>query len=328
MLTFKQYALLGLSCLSFISCSSSTESEVALEAIECPDAPVEQIAQAKERVNGSAVSHAAVSGQKAAASVAGADAVLPAVAPQVNQPAQPFKPQSPGISVSRVSVPDKLVALTFDDGPHPTLTPRLLDILARTGAKATFFTLGQNVTRYPDIVRRAEAEGNEIANHSYSHPNLNKCSLAKIYQELDATDTAIQKATGKRPSLVRPPYGNMKKDVRAQVNRKYGYHVVLWDVDPLDWRKPGSGVVAQRMVKGARPGSILLAHDIHEGTINAMESMIKSLQAQGYRFVTVSQLIAAGQSSARQASVPPASSGEMPQGVTPEAVLPATAFNE
>lgn len=326
MLTFKQYALLGLSCLSFISCSSSTESEVAQEAIECPDSPVEQITQAKERVNGSAANHAVAPGQKAAApvAVAGTDVVLPAVAPK---PAQPFKPQSPGISVSRVSVPDKLVALTFDDGPHPSLTPRLLDILARTGAKATFFALGQNVSRYPDIVRRAEAEGNEIASHSYSHPNLNKCSLAKVYQELDATDVAIQKATGKRPVLVRPPYGNMKKDVRAQVNRKYGYHIVLWDVDPLDWRKPGSGVVAQRMVKGARPGSILLAHDIHEGTINAMESMIKSLQAQGYRFVTVSQLIAAGQSSAQQASVPPASSGEMPQGVTPEAVLPATASN-
>ena len=256
-------------------------------------------------------------------------AALPILPGQgVQTPQKPFVPNAPGISVSRVSVPDKLVALTFDDGPHPVLTPRLLDILARTGAKATFFMLGQNVSRYPDIVRRADAEGHEVASHSYSHPNLNKCSLSKVYQELDSTEAAIQKATGKKPSLVRPPYGNMKKDVRALVNQKYGYHIVLWDVDPLDWRRPGSGVVAQRLVKGSRPGSILLSHDIHEGTVNAMESTIRSLQAQGYRFVTVSDLIAEGQASSRQHIAAPAAPQAVPApGETPEAVLPATVSN-
>lgn len=314
MLALKKYALLGLSCFSFISCSS--DAYLAGSGEESMASIVEDDVKYTDNTPHAPKS---VSAEMKAPS-------LIAAAP--TKEAKPFAPQAPGVTVSRVSVPNKLVALTFDDGPHPSLTPRLLDILSRTGAKATFFVLGQNVNRYPDIVRRADADGHEIASHSYSHVNMNLCGQAKVFSELDSTAAAIQKATGKTPTLLRPPYGNMKTDMRSRVNAKYGYHIVIWDVDPLDWRKPGSAVVAQRLVKGTRPGSILLAHDIHASTVDAMESTITSLKAQGYRFVTVSELIAAGKAaSASGVNRVPSVVQPLPKAaseVAPEAVLPAT----
>lgn len=310
MLTLKKYALLGLSCFSFISCSS--DAYLAGSGEELMASILDDEARSPDKMPDA--SKPVHSEMKAPSLIA---------APPAKE-AKRFAPQTPGITVSRVSVPNKLVALTFDDGPHPSLTPKLLDILSRTGAKATFFVLGQNVNRYPDIVRRADADGHEIASHSYSHVNMNICGQAKVFSELDSTAAAIQKAIGKTPTLLRPPYGNMKTDMRSRVNAKYGYHIVIWDVDPLDWRKPGARVVAQRLVKGARPGSILLAHDIHAATVDAMESTITSLKAQGYRFVTVSELIAAGKA-ASVSGVNKMSSVVQPLPKrAPEAVLPAT----
>lgn len=313
MLALKKYALLGLSCFSFISCSS--DAYLAGSGDELMASIVDDDAKSADKKPDASKTKTVHTEMKVPSLIAAASA----------KEAKPFAPQAPGITVSRVSVPNKLVALTFDDGPHPSLTPKLLDILSRTGAKATFFVLGQNVNRYPDIVRRADADGHEIASHSYSHVNMNICGQAKVFSELDSTAAAIQKATGKTPTLLRPPYGNMKTDMRSKVNAKYGYHIVIWDVDPLDWRKPGAGVVAQRLVKGTRPGSILLAHDIHASTVDAMESTITSLKAQGYRFVTVSELISAGKAaSAAGVNRNPSVVQPLP-GATPEAILPATA---
>jgi len=193
---------------------------------------------------------------------------------------------------SSVHVDGPYIAMTFDDGPSPTLTPHLLDILKEKGVKATFFVIGQNVIQSPEIVARAAAEGHEIGNHTWSHPVLTKLSDARLQEEVQKTSDAIAEATGKKPPLLRPPYGAINSHVGKILEQKDGLTVVLWSVDPLDWKSPGANVVAQRLIVGAKPGAITLSHDIKPGTIQAIPEVIDALKAKGYQFVTVSQLIA------------------------------------
>ncbi len=145
---------------------------------------------------------------------------------------------------------------------------------------------------YPDIVARAAREGHEIGNHTWSHPNLAKMSDENIRRQLRQTDDAIKQATGKHPTLMRPPYGNLSTRQKQWIHQEFGYRIVLWDVDPLDWKRPGPNVICNRIVKETRPGSIVLSHDIHPGTIAAMHDTLDQLEAKGFKFVTVSELIA------------------------------------
>ena len=195
------------------------------------------------------------------------------------------------ISFNYVHVDGTYIAMTFDDGPQEKLTPKLLDLLAQHHIKATFFVIGQNAAEYPDIVARAAREGHEIGNHSWSHPNLAKMSDEGIRRQLRQTDDVIKQATGKRPTLMRPPYGSLSTRQKQWIHDEFGYRIVLWDVDPLDWKRPGPSVVCNRIVKETRPGSIVLSHDIHPGTIEAMHDTLDQLEAKGFKFVTVSELI-------------------------------------
>ena len=181
--------------------------------------------------------------------------------------------------------------MTFDDGPSATLTPKLLDLLAAHHIKATFFVIGENVAEHPEIVARAAREGHEIANHSWSHPNFGKMSDESVRRQLQQTDDAIKNATGKRPTLMRPPYGSITAREKRWIHDEFGYDIILWDVDPYDWKRPGPAVVRARILKETRPGSIVLSHDIHPGTIEAMPSTFDELEAKGFKFVTVSELI-------------------------------------
>jgi len=183
------------------------------------------------------------------------------------------------------------IALTFDDGPHPTLTPILLDILARNNARATFYVVGSRVTNHPEIVGRMSKEGHEIGNHTYSHPDLRSLSARQIQSELDKTENAVIQAAGIAPYSTRPPYGGLNRKVINAIPSK-ARPIVLWTVDPLDWKKPGVNEVARRLLKDAKPGAILLCHDIHEDTVNAMKIVIPQLIQKGYKLVTVSQLLA------------------------------------
>lgn len=203
-------------------------------------------------------------------------------------------PTSAGLrdSYNRVETKLPFVALTFDDGPHPANTPRLLDLLKAKNVKATFYVVGTNAKRYPEIMRRIVAEGHEIGNHSVTHPNLSKLSADGVRNELRVCHEAIVAATGVAPRTMRPPYGAITSAQKSWIKKEFGYSSILWSVDPLDWKKPGSSVVASRLVSGASPGGILLAHDIHAGTIDAMPSTIDQLLARGFRFVTVTQLLA------------------------------------
>jgi peptidoglycan/xylan/chitin deacetylase (PgdA/CDA1 family) len=182
--------------------------------------------------------------------------------------------------------------MTFDDGPSAKLTPKLLDLLAAHHIKATFFLIGQNVSENPELVAREVREGHEVANHSWSHPNFAKMSDDAIRTQLRKTDDAIKSAGEKSPTLLRPPYGSITPRQKKWINQEFGYKIALWDVDPLDWRRPGPAAVCNRIVKNARAGSIILAHDIHPGTIEAMPCVLKELEGKGFKFVTVSELIA------------------------------------
>ena len=190
------------------------------------------------------------------------------------------------------NVEGMFIAITFDDGPNPELTPRLLDMLKERDIKATFFVVGKNAEEYPSIVARMAQEGHEVANHSWSHPALTKLGVESFRKQIENTNDAIAKATGKRPVLMRPPYGATNAGLNKRLSEQFGLKVILWSVDPLDWKYRNSNRVYTSIVQNTRPGSIILAHDIHATTVAAMPSTLDALLAKGYKFVTVSELIA------------------------------------
>jgi len=182
--------------------------------------------------------------------------------------------------------------MTFDDGPHAQNTPRLLDILKERRIKATFFVVGQNAVEYPDILKRIAAEGHELANHSYSHPILASMSEGAIRDQLEKTHQAVLSATGVTMRLLRPPYGALNQPQRAWAHSNFGYKTILWDVDPLDWKFRDAARVESEILSHAKSGSIILSHDIHKTTVDAMPSTLDALTAKGFKFVTVSELLA------------------------------------
>ena len=182
------------------------------------------------------------------------------------------------------------IALTFDDGPCPGNTERVLAELDKRKMRATFFCIGGNVAHYPAIAKEIVASGNEIANHSYTHPQLSKLSNEKLQEELQKTQDIIATTTGVTPIWMRPPYGAWSKSCDPEA-RSRNLGVALWSVDPLDWKRPGSSVVIQRIMAGVRPGAIILMHDIHKGTVDAVSELFDRLQDQGYETATMSNFI-------------------------------------
>ncbi len=231
-------------------------------------------------------------------------------------------PAAPKTVWSDVRVNGSYIAMTFDDGPSKTLTPHLLDILKERNMHVTFFVLGEMVKPHPEIIKRALDEGHEIGNHSYTHPNLAKMSDEAVKSELDRTKEQIMAATGGKPvTLMRPPYGSFTKAQRQWFHDDLGYTVVLWDVDPLDWKRPGPSVVESRILEGTHNGSIILSHDIHPGTVEAMPDTFDKLLAKGFKFVTVSELIAMAQPDPPKASKKGATAEAEP-GHTPHVFKP------
>lgn len=186
------------------------------------------------------------------------------------------------------------IAITFDDGPHASNTPRLLDMLSSRGIKATFFCVGTNVARYPNIVRRIVADGHEMANHTWNHPKMSSLGDSAIRSELDRATAGIVNITGNAPRMYRPPYGAITARQKQLIMSEYGYPTILWSVDPQDWQRPGPAVVTSRILAQTKPGAIILVHDIHPPSVDAMPATLDGLLSRGYRFVTVSQLIAMG----------------------------------
>ncbi len=200
-------------------------------------------------------------------------------------------PPTAKIVYSSINTSQPYVAMTFDDGPHKTNTPRLLDILKERNIKATFFVVGKNAKAYPDIIRRILAEGHEIGNHSWDHKQLSAMSIDRMRNEMSTTDDAVVAASDFHMRLMRPPYGATNLHIKQICLDQFHYQTILWSVDPLDWKRPGSAVVEQRIVAAAHNGAIILSHDIHEPTIDAMEGTLDTLLSKGFHFVTVSQLL-------------------------------------
>lgn len=204
----------------------------------------------------------------------------------------PSAPRPPQITWSSIRTKEPYIAMTFDDGPSATLTPKLLDLLKERHIHVTFFVLGENVKAHPEIVKRAVAEGHEIGNHSWDHPQLSKMSDEAVRSQLNRTKDQITAAIGLPVTLMRPPYGAITPEQKKWVHDDLGYKIILWAVDPLDWKRPGPEVVHERIVKETRNGSIILSHDIHPGTVEAMPATLDDLLGKGFKFVTVSELLA------------------------------------
>ena len=189
----------------------------------------------------------------------------------------------------------KRIALTFDDGPHPVLTARLLDALAARGVVATFYVLGSQVSANPQLTARIVREGHELGNHSYSHPVFTRMGAAGVRTELVRTQDAIRQATGTVPATLRPPYGAQNAMVRS-VAAELGYPLIMWSVDTRDWESRNVNAILSHFVDAQgniriRDGDIILMHDVHPTTIDAAIRAVDILLSAGFTFVTVSDLL-------------------------------------
>ena len=181
------------------------------------------------------------------------------------------------------------IALTFDDGPHPTNTPALLDALKERGIRATFFVLGSQAERYPHIVARMHTEGHIIGNHSFGHPILTNIGRNRVIEELERTSNSIEEITGVRPTLLRPPYGIQNQEVR-DIARDMGMSVIIWSVDPEDWRHRNADTVFANVLNSTNDGSVVLLHDVWPSTIEATIRAVDAWIEKGFAFVTVDEL--------------------------------------
>lgn len=198
----------------------------------------------------------------------------PTPPPGPDQPTEPGVPSEPDCAVL------KCVALTMDDGPSPG-TGRILDLFAKKGVKATFFLLGEHARKNQELVRRMVAEGHEVGNHSWSHPEFTRIGLDAVRDQVARTDAALG-----TPPCVRPPFGSLTASIRGALEAS-GKHVVMWDVDTRDWSLPGAPAIAERIVAGARPGAIILLHDggnDRSQTLAGVDHALGILAAAGWRF--------------------------------------------
>lgn len=183
----------------------------------------------------------------------------------------------------------RTVALTFDDGPHPLLTERLLEILRQQKVKATFFVVGKMVERRPDLVKLEAADGHEVASHTYNHFRLPTLSASLIEQELRAGSTAIQRVLGTAPRFYRPPGGEYN-DLVVEMTKRLGMTMVLWTADPADFAYPPPQVIEKRILEKVENGGIILLHDGIPQTMMMLPDLIHRLRAKGYKFVTCTEM--------------------------------------
>lgn len=181
----------------------------------------------------------------------------------------------------------KEIALTFDDGPHPKYTMQLLDGLKARGAHASFFLIGQNIAGNEDLVLRMKEDGHLIGNHSQNHIQLTGEGEEAVCQQILSTNQQIYAVTGQMPTYVRPPFGSWSDELECLVPMT----VVLWNIDPLDWKYQDTDRIVDHVVKKAEDGGIILLHDVYETSVEAALEIVDRLSEKGYNFVTIDEMM-------------------------------------
>lgn len=181
----------------------------------------------------------------------------------------------------------KRIALTFDDGPHPIYTPQMLELLKEEQVPATFFLLGENVELYGDVVKEIAKEGHLIGNHTYHHVQITSLSLEEACKEIQETSDLIEELTGTGTEYVRPPFGTWNTDLEERLN----LIPVMWSIDTKDWTTQNVDWIVRETVKHAEDHDIILMHDSYQSTVDAVKRVIEQLEAEGFEFVTVDEII-------------------------------------
>lgn len=194
------------------------------------------------------------------------------------------------LPIYRVRCEDKKVAISFDAAWGNEDTQQLIDILEQYGVKATFFVVGSWVDKYPESVKALCDAGHDVMNHSNTHPHMTQLSAQQMVAEANACSDKIEKVTGVRPTLFRMPYGDYNTTV-VDTLKQAGYYSIQWDVDSLDWKGISAAEIAQRVLSKTREGSVVLFHNAAQNTPEALPKIIETLQAQGYEFVKIADLI-------------------------------------
>lgn len=194
------------------------------------------------------------------------------------------------LPIYSVETEERKISISFDAAWGDEFTDEILDILDKYNVKTTFFLVGFWVDRYPDMVKKISDRGHEIGNHSTTHPHMSKLSREQIISELNTTGEKIEKITGIRPTVFRPPFGDYN-DLLIDTAQEIGYYTIQWDVDSLDWREMGVQPVVDRVTRNVRKGSIVLFHNNARYVSQFLPSIIEKLQAEGYQIVPVSELL-------------------------------------
>lgn len=181
----------------------------------------------------------------------------------------------------------KRIALTFDDGPHPIYTPQMLELLKEEQVPATFFLLGENVELYGDVVKEIAKEGHLIGNHTYHHVQVTSLSLEEACKEIQETSDLIEELTGTGTEYVRPPFGTWNEELEERLN----LIPVMWSIDTKDWTTQNVDWIVRETVKHAEDHDIILMHDSYQSTVDAVKRIIEQLEAEGFEFVTVDEII-------------------------------------
>ena len=181
----------------------------------------------------------------------------------------------------------KRIALTFDDGPHPIYTPQMLELLKEEQVPATFFLLGENVELYGDVVKEIAKEGHLIGNHTYHHVQITSLSLEEACKEIQETSDLIEELTGTGTEYVRPPFGTWNEELEERLN----LIPVMWSIDTKDWTTQNVDWIVRETVKHAEDHDIILMHDSYQSTVDAVKRVIEQLEAEGFEFVTVDEII-------------------------------------
>lgn len=214
--------------------------------------------------------------------------VVPVIIEPAEEPGEPEHPAAPE-PTPKPEPPRPIIALTFDDGPS-LHTSVILDVLERYDGRATFFVIGNLVETHRGIVERAVGLGNEIANHTHTHARLTAQTDDNVIAEIQSASAAILAITGFSPPIYRPPFGATDDRIET-LSAELGYGIVKWTLDPLDWRDRDADIIYDRIMSEVEDGSVIILHDIHATTAQAMERVIPSLIEQGFELVTVSELL-------------------------------------